>query len=109
MTLNNPTNQKGKITVKIDPDLEDIVPNFLQNRQKDITSIQKALEGKNFETIRILGHSMKGAGGGYGFDAVTDMGRSIEQAAKDHDQEEIKKWIEELSLYLERVEVIYEE
>ena len=51
---------------------------------------------------------MKGAGGGYGFDAITDIGQSLEQAAKAPDPDEIRKLAGELSTYLDRVEVVYE-
>jgi HPt (histidine-containing phosphotransfer) domain-containing protein len=92
-----------KIIVWVDPDLLDIIPAFLQNRKEDICSILEALEIEDYETIRILGHSMKGSGGGYGFHVITDIGRSLEEAAKKKDDDEIKKWIGELSHYLERV------
>jgi len=65
-------------------------------------------KAKLMETILKLGHSMRGAGGGYGFDAITDIGRSLENAAKEKDSEEIRKWISELQNYLQRVEVLYE-
>ena len=51
---------------------------------------------------------MKGSGGGYGLDAISDIGQSMEQAAKDGNREEIRKWAQELQDYLERVEVVYE-
>lgn len=97
-----------KIIVHVDAELEDLVPGFLENRQKDIKSMLEALNHGDYETIRILGHSMKGAGGGYGFDAITEIGASLEQFAKDKETEEIRKKINELSSYLERIEVRYE-
>ncbi len=105
MSMQNPDE---KIVVKVDPDLEDIVPGFLQNRRGDVMRIKEALDHNDYETIRILGHTMKGTGGGYGFDDITDIGRSIEQAAKDKNSEEIRQSSAELASYLERVEVKYE-
>jgi len=98
----------GKITVTVDADLEDIVPNFLQNRHKDIEKIGEALTGNDFETIRVLGHSMKGAGGGYGFDRITDIGRAIEDAAKAQNPDAVRHEISHLADYLKRVEVVFE-
>ncbi|RMG04743.1 MAG: Hpt domain-containing protein [Nitrospirae bacterium] len=97
-----------KIVVVIDEDLEDIVPGFLENRKADIEEIGRLLEKSDFESIRILGHSMKGSGGGYGFDRITEIGAAIEEAAKRSDAEEIKRQTAELQDYLERVEVRYE-
>jgi len=98
----------GSFTVYVDSDLMEIIPGFLDNRRDDITAMQAAVEEGDFETIRLLGHDMKGSGGGYGFDGITDIGRSLEQAAKDQDQTEIGKLVQELVNYVERVEIVYE-
>ncbi len=63
-----------KIVVQVDADLEDLIPGYLQNRRQEVDSILQALENQDFEAIRVLGHTMKGTGGGYGFDAITEMG-----------------------------------
>src|SRR3954451_8166686 len=99
--------QADKIVVTIDPDLEDLIPLFFEYRRRDVESIRAALVSGDFETIRILGHSMKGAGGGYGFDAVTDLGRDLEAAAKAQDSAEISRLNDELVAYMDRVEVVY--
>ena len=51
---------------------------------------------------------MKGTGEAFGFDAVSEMGKSIEMAAKEKDLDEIRKSVRELSKYIEVVEVVYE-
>ena len=99
---------RGKITVHVDKDLEDLIPGYLENRQKDIKSILVSLGREDYENIRVIGHSMKGSGGGYGFDAITTMGKSIEEAAKDKNYEAIKQYAYELSLYLESIDIVYE-
>jgi len=107
-TQNNPSPKGKQIIVSVDRDLEDLIPGFIKNRIKDIETIKKDLEIRDYESIRILGHSMKGAGGGYGFNAISDIGRVLEQAAKDLNTEAIQKEIAALADYLERVEVVYE-
>lgn len=97
-----------KIKVAVDADLEDLIPGFLENRARDVRELSSALSRSDFESIRITGHSMKGSGGGYGFDALTDLGAAIEAAAKAADATAIAKLIEELSEYLQRVEVTYD-
>ena len=104
----NRNNYSEPVIVKVDPDLEDIIPRFLQNRQRDIGAILDALDKNDYETIRILGHNMKGAGGGYGFEFITDVGGSIEQAAKNKDADEIEKSVKSLSAYLEQIEVVFQ-
>ena len=107
MTQDNTMTEGKRIIVRIDKDLEDLIPGYIENRHKDIKSISASLENGDFENISILGHSMKGSGGGYGFDEITTIGASIEKAAKENDAEEIKRWIEKLSHYIESVELIY--
>ena len=51
---------------------------------------------------------MKGSGGGYGFDVISEIGKTIEQAAKDKNDDVIKNSVQELDSYLDRVEVVYE-
>ncbi len=97
-----------KIVVYVDPEIADIVPGFLVNRQKDIKSIQGALLKEDYETIQLLGHSMKGSGAGYGFDAISDIGSLLEHEAKSRNIEGIRRGVGELSTYLERVDVVYE-
>jgi len=50
---------------------------------------------------------MKGCGGGYGFDEITDIGMQIEQAAKEKNTAKIRTQLEILSRYLDGVEVVY--
>lgn len=99
---------ENTITITIDKDLEDLIPGYIENRRRDITSIEEALKKNDFETIRILGHSMKGSGGGYGFDAITDIGKRIEEAAKVMEPGEIGKQIASLSEYLHNINIVYE-
>lgn len=100
--------EQDAVVVYVDPDLEDLIPGFFQNRQKDIQRLSEALEQGDYETISGIGHSMKGAGGGYGFDRVTDLGAVIEEAAKAQDKERIREAVGELAEYMSRVEVVYE-
>ena len=97
-----------KIFVKVDPELADLIPGFLNNRRKDIEDMKSCLEAENFEQIERLGHSMKGSGAGYGFDGVSEIGKFIEIAGKEKDVDGIKKGIEDLKDYLDRVELVNE-
>ncbi len=96
------------IIVHVDPDLEDLVPGFLDNRRRDVGAIREALDAGDWESIRITGHSMKGAGGGYGFDAVTEYGARLEQAAIANDAAAVRDATDALEDYLARVQVVYD-
>ena len=108
MTQGSKERKGERIIVIVDAEIEDLIPGFLENRRNDVTTLEQALAEGDYETIRALGHTMKGAGGGYGFDAITDIGSSLEQAAKERNAEEIQRRVGEFADYLERVEVDYE-
>jgi hypothetical protein len=108
MTQNADSKPGEKILAHVDIELKELIPGFLENRHRDVKSILKALDQGDYETPRILGHTMKGLGGGYGFSFITYIGSAIEQAAKDKYVEEIRELAGELINYLERVEVVYE-
>lgn len=99
--------EKKKIVIKIDADLEELIPEYLEHREQDLKSIPDSLEKSDFDNIKIIGHSMKGSGGGYGFDRISEIGAAIEDSAKEKNVNEIKKAIEQLSHYLNHVQVIY--
>jgi HPt (histidine-containing phosphotransfer) domain-containing protein len=97
-----------KIVVQVDADLEDLIPGYLQNRRQDVDPILEAVDKQDFETIRVLGHTMKGTGGGYGFDAITEIGRDLETAAKEANVPTIRQKAAALLAYLQAVEVVFQ-
>jgi len=101
--------RSDRITVVVEEDLRELIPGYLENRRRDITAIREALKGSDYETIRSLGHKMKGSGGGYGFDAITELGHDLEAAAKSEHAEEISRLNDALASYLERLEVVYQD
>ena len=97
---------KGR-RIEIDKDLKPIIPQFMENRKKDIKEIESYLKKNNYKEIEIIGHSMKGSGGGYGFEEITKIGEKIEKAAKNENKEKIASQIEYLNTYLKEIEVVY--
>jgi len=73
-------NRGEKIVIHGDIDLEDLIPGFLANQVRDAEKIKFFLDSEDYEIIHRMGHSMKGSGGGYGFDEITNIGARIEQA-----------------------------
>ncbi len=100
---------EDKIIVHIDIDLEDLVPGFLENRQKDLEMLEKVIQENDFESLGSIGHNLKGVGGGYGFLEITEIGAAIEESAKAANLEVASENIKKLSYYLSHIEVIYEE
>ena len=97
------------IVVYVDPDLEDLIPSFIEKRRQDVAKIKKLLaidDANSVEEIRKLGHSMKGTGGGYGFNEISRIGKDIEKAANNNNKKEIDKLNTELSRYIAMVKVL---
>jgi HPt (histidine-containing phosphotransfer) domain-containing protein len=103
----SPPNQTGQLTVVVSRDLEDIVPIFLGNRWKDIQVLRQALSTRDFKTVQTLGHRMKGDGGGFGFDWITEIGAAMERAAKLEEPSTINPLVAQLEDFLKRVVVVY--
>jgi DNA-binding response OmpR family regulator len=97
-----------RIVVRVDRELEGVVPGVLENRRQDVRSLREALERADFATIQRLGHRMKGSGAGYGFEAITQIGERLERAGRDRRPEETRECVTELEAYLERVEIAHE-
>ncbi|MBF0539575.1 MAG: response regulator [Nitrospirae bacterium] len=62
---------EDRLKVYVDSAFEGIVPDFLADIGKDIKDMRDTLPNGDYETIRKLGHRMKGAGGGYGFTVIS--------------------------------------
>jgi HPt (histidine-containing phosphotransfer) domain-containing protein len=98
--------QQGEIVVYVDPDLADLIPGYLENRRRDVQEIGRFLLEGNLKEILRLGHSMKGSGGGYGFEAITLIGKEIEKAAGRGDKDVVSALKERLAGYLSRVKFV---
>jgi CheY-like chemotaxis protein/HPt (histidine-containing phosphotransfer) domain-containing protein len=95
------------IVVQIDQDLCDLVPGFLTRKREDGRAVLAAAEHHDPEAIARLGHKMKGEGGSYGLDAITDIGRELEQAGKDSDFDTARRLGRDLMNFLDRLEIVY--
>jgi PAS domain S-box-containing protein len=84
----------------------DRIPAYLQNCRQNGLAMSDALDRVDFVAVRSLGHQMNGSGGMFGFQAITDIGAAIEMAADSDDCDAARKWVGELSIYLDRVEAI---
>jgi PAS domain S-box-containing protein len=89
--------------VGVDPDIQDLVPKFLENQRANASRILELAAASDFEEARRMGHNMKGTGKGYGFDVISGLGHSIEQAATRGAGGDLARLAEELLRYLDSV------
>ena len=84
------------------PEVQALVPQYLDGRVNDLRRLSDALSGKDYETIRIIGHNMKGTGASFGFPQLTVAGALIEAAAKDRDDAGIRLSIGDMQKAIEK-------
>ncbi|MDK2957355.1 MAG: hypothetical protein PWQ57_2853 [Desulfovibrionales bacterium] len=95
------------VTERIDADLEELIPLFLENTRKEVEEMKSSLAQRDFETLSRLGHSTKGAALGYGFQTMGGLGLQIEDAAKNGSATQAQVLIDKLENYLDHVEIVY--
>lgn len=95
------------IIVKINRELEGLVPRFLDNCRRDIRLIEATLAKNDLDTARKIGHSLKGVGGGYGFFEITRYGAAIEAAARAGDGMGAAAAVSALEAYLDALQIEY--
>jgi HPt (histidine-containing phosphotransfer) domain-containing protein len=93
------------ILVRAESKFADRIPAYLQNCRQNGVAMLDALDRVDFETVKFLGHQMRGSGGAFGFQAITDIGAELQQAAESADTGASRKWVGELSNYLDRVKI----
>lgn len=99
--------ENADIRIEIDQELVSVVPDYLENRRLDCQLIERLLAAGDLAEIRTMGHRMKGSGGSYGFDAISEIGEILELAALAADDDRIRSSVERLRNYLSRIRVVY--
>jgi len=93
--------------VVVDEELSAILPRFLSNVRKNPAAIAAALARGDYDTVRSLGHNMKGTGTSFGLPQISALGERLERAAKEQSADSILAANTELAQFLERVEIRY--
>jgi CheY-like chemotaxis protein len=89
-----------------DPKFAHLVPAYLKSCREKVVALRAAVDAGDFRTLELLGHGVRGGGGMFGFQAITDIGAAIQEAAESADINASRKWVGELSNCLDRVERI---
>ena len=97
----------GKIIVEVDRDLEDLMPLFWSSREQDLQGLAKGIEESDFNTLRSIGHDMKGTGSSFGFHRVSEIGDLIEVAALANDLLTIQGQFGTFKDYMSRIEISF--
>ena len=96
----------GSIKVTLNEDMARLAPEFLKKRSGDIPKLKQGIADSKFDNIRVIGKSMKGTGGVYGFGQISEIGKNLETAAGEENLDLIGDLVLRLEDFLERVEVV---
>lgn len=97
----------SKVKVEIDADLQDLIPQFVENRKKDIESLEQLVEKNDLVAIAQLAHKIKGAAAGYGFNELSNLASQMEKAAKNNDASPLKDLVKQMRIHFLNVEIHY--
>ena len=96
-----------KKIVKVDPDLKDIIPNYIASTKTKLEAMPQLLREGKFDALWGIGHNLHGSGGGFGLDFLTELGARLEVTARKTDRQAIEAQTEELRDFLDSLEIEY--
>ncbi|WP_411286460.1 PAS domain S-box protein [Phenylobacterium sp.] len=79
-------------------------PAYLENCRENIILMHEALDRADFEVVVLLAHNLRGSGGSFGFQAISEIGADLERAAEDADIDVSRRLVGDLSRFLDEVE-----
>lgn len=80
-----------------DPDMRDIVEEFVDNLSSRFANLKSAHEKLEWEQLRTLAHQLKGAGGSYGYPDISRLGAMMEAAFNKQEATQFAAWMDELA------------
>ena len=82
-----------KVSYDIPPELQAVIPGYLERRDQDITQLKAANAQHDFLAMGKIAHKLKGNGASYGFEYLTEIGRHLMAACETKNQLEIDQLI----------------
>jgi HPt (histidine-containing phosphotransfer) domain-containing protein len=73
------------IVVRADPDIADLVPQYLERRRAERGDLHAALQAADTVTLQRLAHRIKGTASGYGCVELGELAAALDAAARDGD------------------------
>lgn len=73
-----------------------LLPSYLSSRARDAAILEEALQRADFEAIARIGHTLRGNGAAFAFPEVSDIGETVEAAARAQSAEGVRDGIARL-------------
>lgn len=79
-----------------DPEFQELIRSYLDYLMDSLVTFKMNCVNRNYSEIRKFAHNLKGSGGGYGFDDLTQLGSDISLATKSEDAKKLDSLVKEL-------------
>ncbi|MCH8013159.1 MAG: hypothetical protein IIA61_14670 [Candidatus Marinimicrobia bacterium] len=79
-----------------DPEFQELIRSYLDYLMDSLVKFKVNCVERNYSKIQKFAHNLKGSGGGYGFDDLTQLGNDISSTAKREDANKLDSLVKEL-------------
>jgi signal transduction histidine kinase/HPt (histidine-containing phosphotransfer) domain-containing protein len=92
----------------LDQKLAKLIPRFMINKKQDAKKMLAVLATGAMQDLKKLAHTVKGTSWMYGFTHLGDLCLALEKSAETHDLTQAKHLIDEITAYLDTVQIHYQ-
>ncbi len=100
-------NRDKTFIVKVDGDLEELIPDFLKEIEDALKAMNGLCEDNDWEDLVRLSHGYKGASATYGLADLSNIFFEIEKNSKNADKEMIRNGLREAANYISAIKIEY--
>ncbi len=93
--------------VEVEGWLADLVPRYLLHQRQELAQLEAAWSVGDLETLKLIGHKLRGSAASYGFTELADGAAALEKAAAAQDREAVRAAIDRFTDHLRTVQVVY--
>jgi len=112
-TLDGYLVQQGNVVLKPvfstilreEPDMQDLVERFVDSLPTILGTIKRAIADKSWDELRDILHKLKGIGGGYGYDVLSELAAEMELYVHDQQYAMLPKTFETLDQAVQQIAI----
>ena len=82
-----------------DPDLQDIVEEFVAALPERVEELKRAYEALDWDQLTMLAHRLKGASGSYGYPDLSAVAANMEQSFRGQQADTFAEWAKYIEAY----------
>jgi two-component system sensor histidine kinase/response regulator len=80
--------------------LATLAPAYLEKRKQELAEIHRYVETRDFKSLQMIGHRLKGNAKTYNFGALADIGAELESAAEREDFAAVRSLVERAEKFI---------